>query len=214
MSILSSADALLTTALRLTQQGQAVFSVETLIVEAWKDHPAKFGMKDHSYPDSHRAMSYLCGAKGLVSREFLHRSPAGHSLTDRGRRQAVRLIGQDIPSPAKPEVKAKRRLPAAQDRLLMRLLAVAGRKRPAKEWTFTEACFWWGVTEDGTKVESISAELGDALDVLAGERCVLSNGREVTADEAIELFDTNDALCERFKSHLKLLATRNGKAHA
>jgi hypothetical protein len=218
-STFSSAELLLMTALRLTNDGFATFSADNLIVEAWKANTAAFGMKEYiQYPDTHRAYSYLCGAKGLVGCAFLCRINGKYALTEKGLRKVLSLLGEPQEAPRTAPggvvgVKPVRLSPAHEAQLCRVLMEGPDRRKPLAKWTFTDACLWWRLVDedcDNERVETQGRLLGEIAALLAGQRAVLPNCREVAGEEVAELVQLDAALRDRFKSHLKLLSNRNG----
>jgi hypothetical protein len=209
---LSQIEAILLAASRLSNYDGSPFSAEQIVVAAWLECPRQFGLKGYSdeYPDAHKVVAVLCGAKGLVGRGYLSRNDGLYMLTAAGRRLAMKLSGEPTP-PVKGGEKPVY-LPAAQDDFLKRRLSAA--KHPLKDWTFADAAIWWQLVDDnnnGERVALVSDQLAEISTILAGRRCVLSDGHEVGAEEVAELIELDAALRQRFASHLKLLANRNGK---
>lgn len=236
----SSAELLLMTALRLTNDGFAPFSADNLIVEAWKANAVAFGMKEYiQYPDTHRAFSCLCGAKGLVGRAWLCRINGRYALTEKGRKYAAQLLGEPqeatrmapgrigaVGGPT-PDLNGGRRLANPgidgkpvrlspypyQDALMLRLLQSPCRDRDVRLLNFADAANWWGISNENPEAaEAVSDALRLIADLYIGQGVILSDRREITGHEIASLAQLDAALRARFASHLKLLSNRNGKA--
>jgi hypothetical protein len=209
---ISSFEHLLVTASLLERNGVGYFSAEQLIVLAWASRPKAFEMKAYpQHPDTRRGYFYFCGKKGLVGRGYLGRVDGRYSLTEKGRRAAMRLVGEPIPTRREggdPLV----HLPEAHD-ILLRQLFVRRRRIPTKEWTFADACLWWRLLGNEYHiwdVQLVARQLAEIILLLAGRRCVLSDGQETTAEDVAALAELDTALRQKFSAHLKVLANRNG----
>lgn len=69
------------------------FTVEDLIVAAWKRAPLEFGIHDYAeeYPDSNRVLVKLSGTNGMVERGQFRRKDGLLSLTPEGRKQIAKI---------------------------------------------------------------------------------------------------------------------------
>ncbi len=79
------------------------FTADALIVECWERHPEAFSLRGFPLPDSNRVLAKLSGVHGLCARRWLERAgPRRLRLTDRGRREARRVLGIASPAVARP----------------------------------------------------------------------------------------------------------------
>ena len=62
------------------------FSLESLVVQAWKSNPERFWMKQYKYPDTNKVKSELCGKLGLVGKGLLRKTNQNeYELTSLGK---------------------------------------------------------------------------------------------------------------------------------
>jgi hypothetical protein len=220
------AEKILLAASRLEEAGQSPFSAEALIVGVWQQYPRTFGLKgyEEQYPDSNKVLSSVMGEKGLPRRGWLAKvGQKLYALTREGRQMVRRLQLDDASvepaAPAVPAVPAG--LPREHDVLLQGLLASAVwakfRQGRQQEWTFSEACRFWGVGDLkgpalDARLDQMQAALTQAERALAGGSTTLGNSRSVSARELAQLCDLHAQLEQRFCRHLNLLRTRAERA--
>jgi hypothetical protein len=209
---------ILLAASQLEERGQSPFTAEALIVDAWRKYPQTFGLKgfEDQHPDSNKVLASIMGEKGLARRGWLVKMGQKlYALTREGRQVVRRLLHGDDP-PAAPSAPVA--LPREQDRLLLALLDSAAVRKFEQgrqaEWAFTEACRFWGVTENLTGedldacLDGVRFTLAEVERQLGLGGAVLSNGRFITGDDTGLLLDVHNALEERFARHLTLLRNR------
>jgi hypothetical protein len=212
---------ILLAAYRLEESGQTPFSAEALIVSAWQTNPRTFGLKgyEEQFPDSNKVLSGVMGEKGLPKRGWLTKvGQKLYALTREGRQVVRRLQNEDEPPPEPAE---PTRLSRDQDLLLQGLLASAAwqklRLGRQEEWTFSEACRFWGLgdrTGDAidARLDEVLALLTSAERALAGGSQVLGNSRAVSTGEVGHLCEAHRLLEQRFGRHLGLLRNRVNRA--
>ncbi len=211
---------ILLAAAHLEDMGQSPFSAEALIVGAWQKYPRAFGLKgfEEQYPDSNKVLAGIMGEKGLPRRGWLTKvGQKLYSLTRDGR-QVVRKLQQGEETPPLTARRPAARLTREQDLLLQGLLEspafVKLRQNRQGEWTFSEACRFWSISErTGQAVDARLDELQSALAEIervlaAAGPCTLGNGRQVGPQEAGWLCDLHAQLEQRFCRHLNLLRNR------
>jgi hypothetical protein len=105
-----------------------------------------------------------------------------------------------------------------QDKLLQSLFQSTalwkyqeGRKQ---EWTFADACRFWGITENmqgaalDARLEHVRTNLADIRQQLEVGTATLSDGRSISADEISMLYEIHNQMMVRFARHLTLLRSR------
>ncbi|MFQ3649276.1 MAG: hypothetical protein SNJ75_03005 [Gemmataceae bacterium] len=212
---------LLLAASHLEEAGQTPFSAEALIVSAWQKYPRAFGLKGYEdkYPDSNRVLAQIMGEKGLPNRGWMVKvGQKMYSLTRDGRQVVRKLLqGEEVPPLTSKRAAPVDRLPKEIDILLQSLLcsSVLAKLRQGRqeEWTFAEACRFWGLGDrTGNAVDSrldeIQSQLVQAEKTLANGPQTLGNGVEVSAAQAGQLADLHHQLEQRFHRHLNLLRSR------
>ncbi|MFO0925800.1 MAG: hypothetical protein U0736_02035 [Gemmataceae bacterium] len=205
---------ILLAASHLEEQGQSPFSAEALIVSAWQKYPRTFGLKgfEEVYPDSNKVLSGIMGEKGLPRRGWMAKVGQKLYTLTRDGRQVVRKLLQGEETPPLTARRNLAELTRDQDLLLQSLFASAiyskHRQNRDAEWTFSEACRFWGMGERlGLAVDARLDELQKQLVEIEGADGpddTLGNGREVTGKEASLLCDLHHQLEQRFARHLQL----------
>jgi hypothetical protein len=210
---------ILLAAFGLEELGQTPFTAEALIVSAWQKYPQTFGLKgyEEQFPDSNKVLSGIMGEKGLPRRGWLAKvGQKLYSLTRDGK-QVVRKLQQGEATPPLTARRATPRLSRDQDLLLQALLASLAfqkmRQGRQAEWSFSEACRFWSISDRfGAAIDARLDELQSQLTWIEGALAAgpqtLGNGREVTAKEVGQLCDLHAQLEQRFSRHLKLLRNR------
>lgn len=216
---------LLLAASHLEDSGQTPFSAEALIVSAWQKFPRTFGLKgfEEKYPDSNRVLAQIMGEKGLPNRGWMVKVGQKLYTLTRDGRQVVRklLQGEDVPPLTAKRPAVAPRLPKEVDVLLQTLLCSPAlqklRQGRQDEWTFSEACRFWGLGDSaGSRVDArldeIQTQLLAAEKALAAGPVALGNGVEMSAEAAGQLADLHHQLEQRFGRHLTLLRSRAERA--
>ncbi len=211
---------ILLAALDLEEQGKSPFTAETLIVAAWQKFPRVFGLRGfvEKYPDSNKVLATIMGRKGLARRAWLVKMGQKLYAVTREGRLAVRdLLEQGAAEKAAEPVKLAR----DQEKFLSGLLASTAlfkfKEGRRSELTFADACRFWGITENltgpalDTRLERLRDNLADLKRLLGRSAAVLSSGRNVEAEDVVELGQVHAALQERFARHLSLLRSRAGR---
>jgi DNA-binding PadR family transcriptional regulator len=212
---------LLLAASHLEESGQSPFSAEALIVSAWQKYPQTFGLRGYEdkYPDSNRVLSQIMGEKGLPNRGWMAKVGQKMYALTRDGRQVVRklLQGEEVPPLTSKRAAPLERLPKEVDILLQAQLCSSAlaklRQGRQEEWTFAEACRFWGLGERtgqavDTRLDEVQAQLVLAEKILANGPQTLGNGVEVSAAQAGQLADLHHQLEQRFQRHLNLLRSR------
>jgi hypothetical protein len=216
---------LLLAAAHLEDAGQSPFSAEALIVGAWQKFPRTFGLKgfEEKYPDSNRVLAHIMGEKGLPNRGWMVKVGQKLYTLTRDGRQVVRklLQGEDVPPLTAKRGAATARMPKDLDVLLQALLCSPAyqklRQGRQDEWTFSEACRFWGLGDRSgsavdARLDELQAHLVAAEKLLAAGPQALGNGVEVTAEAAGQLCDLHHQLEQRFVRHLNLVRSRGERA--
>jgi hypothetical protein len=209
---------------QLEEMGQSPFSAEQLIVTVWQKYPQTFGLKGYAelYPDSNKVLASIMGGKGLANRGWL--SKVGqklYGLSREGRLVVRRLLQDgDQPNPDAPATETVK-ISRDQEKLLQQLFASSAREKYVEkrrqELTFGDACRFWGIDQNkhgdvlDSTLDHVRASLASIERAVGVGNAVLSDGREVTADDIAELVEIHEYLEERFARHLTLLRTRGGK---
>jgi hypothetical protein len=216
---------LLLAASHLEDAGQTPFSAEALIVSAWQKFPRTFGLKgfEEKYPDSNRVLAHIMGEKGLPNRGWMVKvGQKLYTLTRDGRQVVRKLIqGEDVPPLTAKRAAMVPQLPKDIDVLLQAQLCSPAyqkfRQGRQDEWTFSEACRFWGMGDRAgsavdARLDEIQAQLVAAEKALATGPQALGNGVEVSAEAAGQLCDLHHQLEQRFGRHLNLLRSRAERA--
>ncbi|MGL4554385.1 MAG: hypothetical protein ACRC33_24750 [Gemmataceae bacterium] len=216
---------LLLAASHLEEAGQSPFSAESLIVSAWQKFPRQFGLKgfEEKYPDSNRVLAHIMGEKGLPNRGWMVKvGQKLYTLTRDGRQVVRKLIqGEDVPPLTARRAAAAPTMPKDLDVMLQGLLCSPAyqklRQGRQDEWTFSEACRFWGLGERSgaavdPRLDEIQTQLVAAEKLLAAGPQPLGNGVEVSAESAGQLCDLHHQLEQRFARHLNLLRSRSERA--
>jgi hypothetical protein len=210
---------ILLAASHLEELGQSPFTAEALIVSAWQKYPRTFGLKgfEDQYPDSNKVLAGIMGQKGLPRRGWMVKvGQKMYGLTRDGR-QIVRKLLQGEATPPLTASRAVQRLTREQDLLLQALLASHAyqkfRQGRQAEWTFTEACRFWSITdkvgpEIDARLDQLQKQLTEVERALSAGGQTLGNGREVTGHDVGQLCDLHQQLEQRFVRHLNLLRSR------
>jgi hypothetical protein len=211
---------ILLAALQLEEMGQSPFSAEALIVTAWQKYPRTFGLKgyEEQYPDSNKVLAGIMGEKGLPRRGWM--SKVGqklYSLTRDGR-QVVRKLMEGEATPPLTARRVPDKLSREQDLLMQNLLASTAyqklRQQRQNDWTFSEACRFWGMGERAgaavdQRLDELQKQLTEIERIVALGTIVLGNGHETTTHEVRQLYDLHSQLEQRFSRHLSLLKSRS-----
>ena len=208
----------------LEKQGQSPFSAEALIVAAWQRFPNTFGLKGFAekHPDSNKILSSIMGEKGLARRGWLVKMGQKlYALTREGRGVIRRLMHEDDKPPVHAHSSRGVNVSRDQDKLLQALFQSSGLQKFQEgrklEWTFADACRFWGITENmqgdvlDSRLDHVRANLADIERNLAGGSATLSDGRSVSADEIAMLYDVHNQMHTRFSRHLTLLRSRTSR---
>jgi hypothetical protein len=214
---------ILLAARQLEEQGQSPFSAETLIVASWQKFPRTFGLKGYAdqYPDSNKVLSSIMGEKGLARRGWLSKMGQKlYALTPSGQQMAAKLMsaGDSGAVAAVTTSPRSNKLTTEQEKFLIGLFDAAATEKYSEgrkpELTFTDACQFWGVTENThgdaltSQLERVRSQLAELERSLRRGDLEMSTGRSISADDMSQLIDAHNYLEERFSRHLNLLRTR------
>ena len=223
---LTVSEKVLLSAYALEEAGQSPFTAEALIVHAWKQDPAGFGLRGFTeqYPDSNKVLAAIMGERGLARKgHFVKVGQKVYALSREGRLTARRILSGEEPPPSETPTPQSRqpkhvKLTRDQEKQLQSLLASTAlakfREDRQSELTFADACRFWGITENlradllDKRLEHLKTSLGDLDRKLQRGSAVLGGGREVSSSEVARLEGLNNYLLQRFSRHLNLLRTR------
>jgi hypothetical protein len=214
---------ILLAAFQLEEAGQSPFSAEALIVCSWQQYPQTFGLKGYAeqYPDSNKVLSSIMGEKGLAKRGWLIKMGQKlYALTREGRGVIRRLL-QEEDAPRQDVASRPTSVSKEQDKLLQGLFQSTallkfqeGRKL---EWTFADACRYWGITENmqgdvlDARLDHVRANLADIERQLGTGSATLSDGRSISGEDISMLYDIHNQMHTRFGRHLTLLRSRTAR---
>jgi hypothetical protein len=205
---------------QLEEQGQSPFSAEALIVVAWQKYPRTFGLKgyDDLYPDSNKVLASIMGEKGLARRGWLDKMGQKlYALSNEGRRAVRRLLqGEEAPETVKRDRPIK--LSKEHDKLMQTLFETSAyekyREGRQQEFTFADACRFWGITENQSgealdaRLDHLRAALADVERTIGLSSANLSDGHNINIDDVTIMCDIHKQLTQRFSRHLTLLRNR------
>lgn len=212
-------------ALGLEQQGQLIFTPETLTVACWRRWPQHFGLEGYEvqHPDSHKVLPMLVGNQGLVKAGHLaKRRERCFALTPQGRQLAYELVEQyQLPFqlPGARFAQFRCALPPGMETFLGNCLdgeAVALRTQGREsEISFPEAATLFGLRAR-SQGEEVAAALNEfrqqliaCVQAFADQKTVvLTNGREVTRRDVDGLAALAGRLEVRYRRHLELMESR------
>jgi hypothetical protein len=216
---------ILLAAFALEEAGQTPFSAEALVVSAWKQYPAAFGLKDFTqqYPDSNKVLVGLMGERGLARRGWLEKLGRKQYALTREGRQTVRRIMHGEARPVERRKTTTVRLSREQEKLLLHLFESSAlekfREGRTKDLVFADACRYWGITENlsardlDDRLRLFRATLTEIDRLLShsGE-AVIQGGRSVSGDDVSKLYELHTLLEQRFGRHIALLRNRNARS--
>lgn len=82
--------------LKLAENLPDTFDIEDLVVEAYKTHPERFGLRKYPYPDNNKVIAALSGKWGMVSLKLLDKiAPRTLRISHYGRKTLKKLKGED-----------------------------------------------------------------------------------------------------------------------
>ncbi len=211
---------ILLAAYALDKKGQTSFTAEDLVVNAWKQFGATFGLKgyEEKFPDSNKVLSSIMGERGLARRGWLMKiGQKQYAFTKDGRRVAARLLGESV------EESASEHVVFARDRekfLLGLFNSTAYRKfesNQKSELAFADACRFWDFSQNlqgeavDQRLHEVESILNEVEQQLAQQDGHLSNGRILTAGDIRVLRNIHRYMEDRFDRLLNLLRSRGGK---
>lgn len=186
------------------------FSVQALVIAAWRAHPDTFGLKGYERQSAsdNKVIVALSGSSGMVARGWLSRDGDGLIAITQAGRKVLELDG--APSP-------KRRQSLSingHDRFLVRAMGSAALRKFSEDKQaicFVEALSFWGVTE-GMLPGQIAGKLLLMRDELSHleryfeshEIATISSGRAVTVADVRVLGHLHEWLEGKFANRLKL----------
>jgi hypothetical protein len=224
---LSVIEKLLIAADSLEQVGQTPFTAEDLVVAAWRQYPATFGLRGHldelgrpAYPDSNRVFAEIMGSKPIRKRGLLVKVGTKlYKLTESGRDLARRLEQTQKEMGAPKQETTKSNLSRDLEQELQRLLAARAVQKTSgghlDTVTFHDACVFWGITPRSSAIE-LHGRLANAANVIEAARSVV---REGTAQfqhggkrfscESLDLLErVHQGLQDKFKRELGTIGKR------
>jgi hypothetical protein len=201
---------------------------EHLAVECWRAYPRRFGLRgyDLHYPDPSKVYVPLMGAKGLIHQGLIEKvGPKRYRLTAHGQQWIVANVSRVekiVEPPPVLKMNGERRVKEVvlqEDfaRSLRRLTeSKAYRDRDQlPTLTFADACVFWDLPatfpphQAQTATEDVDTLLTYAKRMLRTNfEAVLPGGRVLMRKDINDLEAVQDALLNRFESHLKLLQRR------
>lgn len=197
---------------------KTTFSSEQLLVAAWKDDNASWGLRgyERSYPDSNRIHRELDsrgkGQQGIVGSGLLEKvRPRTYRLTPKGLAEASRLGGEG----SEARERTDRVFEAEVKRVLQHPAFGQWLKDPARPRSFREAGHFWGVAP-GTPPSVVRQRVMSVDDTLDAAQAILDErGVDQIGDQRGRiLFDSMDvrrahdfqkAMKERFAGDLRIL---------
>jgi hypothetical protein len=213
---------ILLSAFQLEERGHSPFSAEALIVSAWQNYPATFGLKGYTdqYPDANKVLASIMGEKGLAKRGWLAKMGQKlYSLTREGKQVVRRIQNVDEEVNEVPLVAVPASLPTEQDKMFLNFAASSAWQKyhdgGKADLNFADACRFWGITENLTgnllnqRLDQVGTLLHDMEKQVGQVGVVLSNGKRLTGGELGELAELHDYLEDRFDRHLMLLRNRS-----
>jgi hypothetical protein len=194
------------------------FTLEALIVAAWRKFPQDFGLKGFAaaYPDSNKVTTCVVGRNGLIARGALKREgPKCYSLTDDGRLLVELMAGPARRGGPRQRLAKPIDLPPLMRRFLGRILESAALdlfiQGLAADITFPQACAFWSMPGGAGRLsmDEFDFALAFLKEALADGETILGNGRAVSAQDLAHLGELHEALRQRFARHLKLAGNRS-----
>ncbi|MBC8460346.1 MAG: hypothetical protein H8D67_20370 [Deltaproteobacteria bacterium] len=217
-------DKLILASKNLYRQGKTVFSIEDLVVEAWKMFPNTFGLRGNvddsgkpKYPDSNRVYAEVMGRKPLRTRGLIEKvGTKRYQLTESGRSLAELLSkrgqeGGDKKIILEREVLSKL-FKIRDSRATQKVL-----KGDIDSVTFFDACNFWGITARSYSVELEGklARIEQWLDIVkttlskGGSTTVHGGrGRRIQLKDIEEISSVNHKLQKKFKKELGVIKGR------
>lgn len=84
--------------LKIAETLPDIFNIDDLVVEAYKTHPERFGLRKYPYPDNNKVIAALSGKWGMVSLKLLDKiAPRTFRISYYGRKVLKKLKGEDQP---------------------------------------------------------------------------------------------------------------------
>lgn len=209
---------ILLAAFQLEEEGTTPFTAEALTVEAWQRYPRTFGLRGYHerHPDSNKVLTSLMGEKGLARKGWLVKvGQKLYALTHKGRQVVRQLIHRSGTDENRPRV--IRLNPEHGQRLqhwLGSSIVAKYRRQQADEWTFAEACRFWGLTGrcTGTLIDQSLEKVGNQLAEIERQlglgEAELAEGLKVSGEDTAMLDEVHRQLQDRFVRHLDLLRNR------
>lgn len=218
--------------IQLEERGHLPFTIEQLIIEAWKRYPATFGLRGfkEQHPDSHKIIAALDGDTGMLRRGLLdrgeetqtyHLTPAGRELAHDVVEAVGEPLGKGVPTPLAPKNALCERMNTFCDRVFAcKAYETYRLENSIDDISWTDAHQLWG-SEKGM-IGMVLAErlqlFDECIDNLrtvltANEgKVVLRNGREIDWQDMARLVMVDQLLRSKWKSHLSVLKSRKGKS--
>lgn len=217
---LTVADKLVLAAATIGGEGES-FTVEDLVVAAWKAFPDIFGLRGHVdeagapvYPDSNRVFAEIMGTKPVRKQGLIDKTGnKRYRLTPAGRRRVEELQGVHAGD-------RKVTLGTEDREALRRLLAskafVKFTGDRVDEITFNDACGFWGISprsrakELNTRRRNIEGLLATAIQALGGhEQAAFNHGGETYSSADLKQANELDQfLLNRFTDDIAVINKR------
>lgn len=211
-NLINSFDKLLSAADTLSNHGRDEFTLQELIVHAWKRYPKEFGLPDfiNEHPDSHRVASFLYGNHGLVGAEFL--TKVGRSKLDR--RWTITSKGLIYLSRLDGSLETQSGATVGDDAELQRLLRTdvysAFLNGGTDQLKFAQACSFFNISENDRRemvpirMERLQSCL-DRLEIVIDAKELVVQGRKIHIETINLLRNAVSFLAVKFRTHFKLL---------
>lgn len=191
------------------------FTVEDLLIRAWKEDTLAWGLRGHEseHPDSNKLYTKTDGRDGLVDRGFLKNvGPRTYQITEAGLAYAQRLAPQAGDSQGKLERQVQDRvLQLIEHPVFQRWL-----QDPRSPTKFREAGLFWGIAP-GIPAKAVRARVASVEQVLETALSLLSKGiaSEIvkergsrfrfTREDIQRCLEFQSVLRDRFRKDLKIL---------
>lgn len=197
------------------------FSVEDLLVRAWRDDPSSWGLRgyEYDYADSEHLRRKLTGREGLVGVGLLEKAGTReYRLTPEGVGAAV--AARATPAPPEERRAVGRTLEAEVRRVIEHPVFAGWLGSPDTPRRFREAGWFWGVAA-GTPPETVRSRVRGVEDTLNAALEALEDGDAVRVGavggkvfceraDIERALDFQSALKERFVDDLRLLLGEKG----
>lgn len=218
---LTIVEKILLAAYALEEKGEAPFTAEALIVEAWRRDQGAFGLQGYpdKYPDSNRILTNIMGSKGLRGKGWIEKvGEKQYRLTTSGRKVAHNFESDNEPASSRAAGIDRKELPIVQ-RLLNSPAFKKREEGREKEIIFREACNFWGISSysSASTLHARFTEIRDLIEVLENSVAISVTGEVVLPEMKISINKetvkslrvTHSLLQQRFFDELEVIRKRD-----